>query len=337
MKLKIIFPLLTLACGIQTPSVEAEVIEILPAGTTTVQYCVPFGAEFSGETTYGPDRGFIYKNLPAFELVAGSTLAFDLGHANDNPIEFDIGMTTTTVNGGGTPAAALTKVVSNTQHAADPDGDDIVGNYELVFTVEQAFSFPGGGLIINFSNPGVNFVNDGTCGDGHVVSTTSSDPSDYFAWGYFRDVLIVDSSVGTRTAPIGGFIIDTAPALATFSVGGNVSGLTGSGLALQNNGGDTLAVAADGPFTFLTELADTTAYLVTVSAQPGGQTCTVSNASGTIASADVTDIAVTCEDDVVVPPPAPLAPVPAASDWALILLAMLVCFMVFTNRRRLFR
>ena len=336
MKLKFIFPLLTLASGIHAPCVEAEVIEILPTGATTVQYCVPFGAEFSGDTLYGPDRGFIYKNLPAFELVPGSTLAFDLGHANDNPIEFDIGMTTTTVNGGGTPAAALTKVVSNTQHAADPDGDDIVGNYELVFTVEQAFSFPGGGLIINFSNPGVNFVLDGTCGNGHVVSTTSSDPSDYFAWGYFRDVLIVDSSVGTRNAPIGGFIIDTAPALATFSVGGNVSGLTGTGLELQNNGGDTLAVAADGPFTFLTELAGATTYEVTVSNQPTGQTCIVGNASGTIASADITDIAVTCEDDVVVPPPATPVPVPSLSEGALILLAMLLGLMAFTNRNRLF-
>lgn len=336
MKLKFIFPLLTLAGGIHAPCVEAEVIEILPTGATTVQYCVPFGAEFSGSTLYGPDRGFVYKNLPAFELVPGSTLAFDLGHANDNPIEFDIGMTATTDNGGGTPAAALTKVVSNTQHATDPDGDDIVGNYELVFTVEQAFSFPGGGLIINFSNPGVNFVNDGTCGDGHVVSTTSSDPSDYFAWGYFRDQLIVGSSVGTRTAPIGGFIIDTAPALATFSVGGNVSGLTGTGLELKNNGADTLAVTADGPFTFLTELADTTNYEVAVSTQPSGQTCTVGNASGTISSADVTDVTVTCEDNVVVPPTAPLVPVPTVSEWAMLLLVMLLCLMVFTNRKRLF-
>jgi hypothetical protein len=85
---------------------------------------------------------------------------------------------------------------------------------------------------------------------------------------------------------------------STYSVGGSVAGLTGTGLALQNNGTDTLAVAADGPFTFVTELADSSDYLVTVSTQPTGQTCTVSNESGTIASADVTDVTVVCVDDV---------------------------------------
>jgi len=44
--------------------------------------------------------------------------------------------------------------------------------------------------------------------------------------------------------------------IVTFSVGGNVSGLAGSGLALQNSGFDTLPIAANGSFTFATELND---------------------------------------------------------------------------------
>jgi hypothetical protein len=83
----------------------------------------------------------------------------------------------------------------------------------------------------------------------------------------------------------------------TYSVGGNVSGLTGSGLALQNNGADTLSIAANGSFSFATELEDASAYSVTVSAQPAGQTCSVANGSGTIAAADVSNVAVTCEDN----------------------------------------
>ena len=121
-----------------------------------------------------------------------------------------------------------------------------------------------------------------------------------------------------------------------YSVGGTVSGLTGIGLALQNNGADTLPVAADGPFTFLTELGDTTAYAVTVSTQPTGQTCTVTNGSGTIAAADVTDVDVACVDDVVVVPPTPVIPIPTLSQWALIMLSMFLGLMVFANRRRLF-
>jgi len=85
----------------------------------------------------------------------------------------------------------------------------------------------------------------------------------------------------------------------TFTIGGMVSGLNGSGLVLQNNGGDDLAVAADGSFTFPTALDDGSAYAVTVLDQPTGpiQTCSVSNGSGTLAGADVSNVEVECVDE----------------------------------------
>ncbi len=80
----------------------------------------------------------------------------------------------------------------------------------------------------------------------------------------------------------------------TFTIGGTVSGLTGAGLVLQNNAADDLAVAANGAFTFATAAADGSLYAVTVKTQPSGQTCTVASGSGTVAAANVTNIAVTC-------------------------------------------
>lgn len=86
----------------------------------------------------------------------------------------------------------------------------------------------------------------------------------------------------------------------TFTVGGAVSGLAGSGLVLQNNGGSNLTVSADGPITFAAPLANGASYQVTVLSQPANpaQTCTVANAAGTIASGNVTTIAVTCATGV---------------------------------------
>jgi large repetitive protein len=88
----------------------------------------------------------------------------------------------------------------------------------------------------------------------------------------------------------------TGDAQEGFTVGGTISGLDGAGLVLQNNGGNDLAVANDGSFTFTAELANAAAYDVTVLTQPSGpsQTCTVANGGGTIASANVTNIAITC-------------------------------------------
>jgi Galactose oxidase, central domain/Kelch motif len=85
----------------------------------------------------------------------------------------------------------------------------------------------------------------------------------------------------------------TGTGTGSFSVGGMVTGLSGSGLVLQDNGGDNLTVAASGPFTFKT--AVTSAFAVTVLTQPTSpaQTCTVTGGSGT-ASANITTVAVAC-------------------------------------------
>ncbi len=79
-----------------------------------------------------------------------------------------------------------------------------------------------------------------------------------------------------------------------FFVGGTVSGLTGSGLVLRNNGADDLPRSSNGPFQFATALQTGKPYDVTIGTQPSTQTCTVSSGTGTIASADVTNVAVSC-------------------------------------------
>jgi exo-beta-1,3-glucanase (GH17 family) len=76
------------------------------------------------------------------------------------------------------------------------------------------------------------------------------------------------------------------------TVGGTVAGLAGT-VVLQNNGGDTLATASNGAFTFATALAYGSGYAVTVKTQPVGQTCTVVNGAGA-ANAAVTNVAVNC-------------------------------------------
>jgi 6-phosphogluconolactonase (cycloisomerase 2 family) len=82
---------------------------------------------------------------------------------------------------------------------------------------------------------------------------------------------------------------------ATFSVGGSIAGLTASGLTLQDNGGDTLTVAAAAKtFQFATAVASGSAYAVTVKTQPTGQTCTVAQGSGTVGSAAVSSVTVSC-------------------------------------------
>jgi hypothetical protein len=79
-------------------------------------------------------------------------------------------------------------------------------------------------------------------------------------------------------------------------VGGTVSGLSGTGLVLQNNGGNNLSISANGSFTLSSSVSSGSSYSVTVLTQPSSpsQTCTVSNGSGNVGNTNVTSIGITC-------------------------------------------
>jgi len=84
--------------------------------------------------------------------------------------------------------------------------------------------------------------------------------------------------------------------MASYTVGSTVDGLSGSGLVLQNNGGSSLAVSLPGAFTVAAGLSSGAAYSVAVATQPSSptQTCVVTNGSGTVATANVTNVVVDC-------------------------------------------
>ncbi len=81
---------------------------------------------------------------------------------------------------------------------------------------------------------------------------------------------------------------------SSFTIGGTVTGLNASGLVLTDNGGDNLTVASgSSTFTFATKLTSGSTYDVAVATQPTGETCSVSNATGTD-TANVTTVSVSC-------------------------------------------
>ena len=179
-------------------------ITIAPASPTVVN-CFPFGG---GGNNWTPYAGFIYKNIPAFSLQPGDKLAFDLGATNDTNIELQIEMAATTVNGGDIPVGGFTTIASNTQTPANPKGDTTIGNFELSFTSQASFSFPGGGLIIRFSNPSAAYLLDQTCSQ-VLVSADSSDSSGFFVKRYYRSSDGVSPYPSESTSSIGGFQIVT--------------------------------------------------------------------------------------------------------------------------------
>lgn len=72
-----------------------------------------------------------------------------------------------------------------------------------------------------------------------------------------------------------------------------VSGLSGSGLVLQNNGGDTLSIDADGTYRFSNPVASGSPYAVNVQSQPTGQRCSDVDGSGIAAAVNIS-VAINC-------------------------------------------
>jgi N-acetylneuraminic acid mutarotase len=79
-----------------------------------------------------------------------------------------------------------------------------------------------------------------------------------------------------------------------YNIGVSVSGPVGTGLVLQDNGVDSLAIAAAGNFNFNAPVASGSNYAVTVLTQPVGARCVVSNGAGTVSAVNVTSIPVVC-------------------------------------------
>ena len=103
----------------------------------------------------------------------------------------------------------------------------------------------------------------------------------------------VTSGSGTASANVSSVAINCVT--DTYTVGGLVSGLLGSGLVLRNNGGNDLAITADGAFTFSAAVVSGTPFAVSVRTPPSNpsQTCTVNGGSGSRASA-VTNVSIEC-------------------------------------------
>jgi hypothetical protein len=147
------------------------------------------------------------------------------------------------------------------------------GTTDLAITANGMFTFPGA-------------IASGTAYS-VTVTTQPSSPA---------QVCTVTAGSGTvATSNVTNIAVTcTTSTTSTYTVGGTVSGLNGSGLTL-NDGTDDLAISANGAFTF-PSLASGIAYNVTVVKQPSGpaQVCTVTSGSGTVGTSNVTGIAVAC-------------------------------------------
>jgi hypothetical protein len=151
---------------------------------------------------------------------------------------------------------------------------------------------PGGGT------PSGQVVITDSAGDGCTIDLPATSCS--FVPSRSGTVMVSGSYSGSTThAPSSATTVATV-ALVPRAIGGNVEGLSGSGLMLHLDApGVSEDLAANAPassFVFTSGVADGAYYRVGIASQPANprQSCVVANDVGTVHGADVSDVTVHC-------------------------------------------
>lgn len=172
-----------------------------------------------------------------------------------------------------------------------------------------------GGVIEGLAGQGLVLQNNG--GDDLTLSAASSIPSTFhfagaIAEGGVYGVTILQQptnpsqicQVTNGSGTMGGADVDGVRVICTaaiYSIGGTITGLKGSGLVLENAGGERLAVPPNATmFEFTTRFAEGNAYDVTVlprAVHDPMQKCVVraGTGSGTVGQSNVTAVQVDCK------------------------------------------
>jgi len=158
-----------------------------------------------------------------------------------------------------------------------------------------------GGTVAGFTGAGLVLQNNGGSDLTLSANATSFTFATSVASGAVYSVTVLTQPAGANCTVTNGNGKATANVTNVsvtcdplYSISGSITGLTGPGLVLQDNGGDNLAVnASAASFTFPTPLSSGSAYSITILTQPVGESCIVTNGAGT-AKANVTNASVVC-------------------------------------------
>ena len=212
--------------------------------------------------------------------------------------------------GGGHSVTVLSQPSNPTQTCTVTGGSGTVTNANVTsiqvacttnsYTIGGTISgLAGAGLVLQDNNGNSLGVGAGSTGFTFGVAVSSG--------GSYSVLVLSQPSNPPQTCAVnnGSGVVASANIISVqiicaatlYTIGGTISGLTGAGLVLQDNGGNNLAVNAGSTgFAFSAGAASGAIYSVTVLSQPSSSSlvCGVSGGSGVVGSANVTSVQVTC-------------------------------------------
>ncbi len=248
------------------------------------------------------------------EGLMGNGLVLQNNGGNDLPVSadgvFSFGNAGAMTSGSSYTVTVLTQPKSPNQTCAISNGGGIISGAVISditvtcsttsYTISGTVSgYVGSGLVLqNNGSDDLSISKNGTFifgseitdGDQYAVSVQTLPSSPNQACTVSNGSGVINGVVVTD--------IDVTCSTASYTVGGTVTGLNGSGLILRVNSGDTLPISTNGMFAFSNALADGSPYIVTVLVQPDNQPqlCTISTGNGMISGTNTVNVDVICTD-----------------------------------------
>jgi cysteine-rich repeat protein len=190
---------MAIAVGLLAPRrASADVITIDDGGLPGTTTGIPFTCSRSTDgEIWRPYMGFVYRNVEAFELARGDKIAFDIQLPPGGSIGFRPQLDIALAHAPEPlapfvlPVGAFTDVANDAM--ASGAGNEAVRDYDLAYTVENPFSFPGGVLIIRVSDPMGQLLVETNClpvvtadkqptGTNRLVGTFKLDNNGEYPW-----------------------------------------------------------------------------------------------------------------------------------------------------------
>ncbi len=174
------------------------------------------------------------------------------------------------------------------------------GNDSNSGTAAQSFTI--GGSVSGLAAAGLVLANGNDTASPASGSTTFSFPITVSTGGSYDVKVSVQPSgescaVANGSGAVGSSNVTNVTVTCSpnaYNISGSISGLTTAGLLLAN-GQDTVSPAANATgFTFPNAVTTGSAYAVTIAAQPTNATCSVAQATGTVGTGAVSNVAVSC-------------------------------------------
>ncbi len=268
------------------------------ANVTNVQVnCITNTYKISGSVTGLSGTGLVLQNNGADDLLVNSSnFTFSSPVANGGPYAVTVlaqpsGQSCSVINGSGTVA---TTDITDVQVSCVTNTPPPPTNYTIGGTIS---GLTGAGLVLRNNGSDNLAPNPNSATTAFTFNTAIANGNPYNVTVSTQPVG-QSCSVTNGSGTVAGANITnvqvTCTDIPTYTIGGTISGLTGTGLVLQNNGGNNRSISTNGAFNFSTALVNGSSYNVSVLAQPSGQTCSVTNSGGTVASANVTNVQVNC-------------------------------------------